>query len=694
MFNPLAYIKVFMLFCSFIVFAHADVTEPIAGTIEAKVDGQVLIFPSLKTDVRADIQGDLVNVKVIQTFANPTSHPLNVEYVFPLNGDAAVHRMHMQVGDTAFEAVIKQTQEAESLYTAAKKSGKNAALLIQHRPNMFTQSIANLMPDLPITVTLEYVHTIPKVDGAYELVIPLVVGPRYTPQQPEAGDMLIEEHPISTESGVWHVELLPAYPPTAGVDIPQNVAADRVNVSIHLNSGIAIQSVDSQTHALDIQDIDPTQKVLTLSKGRVQDNRDFVLRYALQGQQTEAGLLAHRDDRGGFLSLHIEPPAILNDDDIAAREMVFVLDCSGSMHGLPMQASKAFMRQSLSTLRPTDYFRIIRFSAHANEFSRQPLLASENNLRDAMAYVETLRGQGSTEMIRGIELALNAPVISNTRRNIVFLTDGYIGNEVNILSLLNRRLADARLYAFGVGTAVNRFLLDEMGRIGRGFTHYMDPTESVETVAQGMAARLQSPVLTHIHIDWGTLEVAGVLPQLIPDLFAGQSLRIQARYATPGTYTITVKGQVNGRAATLPLTVTLPEKSEHGKAIALVWARSQIKQTMHERLAPLSLRPANRPDQVLQQEVTQLGLDFGLVTEWTSFVAVSDFVANTQGDQTRDAQIPVPKVAGVSNKAYPSSGGFSGAPEPASVFGLLLVMLMIAWHMMKNGRWPEARRGG
>lgn len=675
--------------------AHAEIdVDKLGGRVEAiTLDGDTLIFPTLKTDIDINIQGDLATVAVQQTFENPLNTPLNVTYLFPLNKDAAVYKMIMAVGDELVHAQIKKTKEAQATFEQAKQEGKSAALLKQHRPNMFTQDIANLMPGLPISVTLYYVQTLPKVDKAYELVIPLIVGPRFQPPHTASP----QEQP---QIGKWELEALPPYPSVKGLDIPETIDAERVALKIHLNAGIAIQQLYSRTHKLDIQTARENQRIITLAKDRVIDNRDFVLRYTLSGDTHQAGLLAYyQAEKQGFFSLLLEPPALPQADQITQREMVFVLDCSGSMSGLPLDANKAFMREALRNLRPTDTFRIIRFSESATEFSRVPLQATSENIRRGIYYTNQLQGGGGTMMIEGIKQALKVPVPEGSLRLVTFLTDGYIGNEHEILKLIKQIIGSARLFAFGVGTGVNRFLLSEMGHVGRGFTRYMDPTEEVQSVAKELAQRLQSPVLTDITIDWGELQPTQIMPQTIPDLFAGQSIRIQGRYTKPGQYVIKVKGRVNGRAATLPLEIHLPAQSEQGEAIALIWARSAIKEKMRLLNIPEYMHEIPISDENLKQQVTQLGLDFSLVTQWTAFVGVSEKKYNPNPAHTPTSAIPLPMVKGVSKQAYsnpartnPPSANNTGAstgnpvPEPAMVFGLLLILIVFGWFFMKKAR--------
>ncbi|MGI9332957.1 MAG: VIT domain-containing protein, partial [Gammaproteobacteria bacterium] len=397
--------------------------DRLGGRLQAQIDGNTYVLPSLRTDIDADVRGDLVTVTIEQRFDNPFDEPMHAVYLFPLNKDAAVFEMTMEVGDERIRAQIDRVEKAKKTFKKAKAEGKSAALLEQHRPNMFTQKIANLVPGLPIDVTLRYVHTVAKVDGDYELVLPLVVGPRFQP--PGAGDpdgdtdldapgptrferftVPDEDDPVQAGAehaidrrwnelakdrywggglirvnattdiaqqpvrmwkvqarenaehagsapdstapyAQWELEALPAYPPVAGLELPASITAERVGLNVSIHAQVPVQAVESRTHGISTETLSDNEWNVQLARGRTIDNRDFVLRYRLAGVQTQAGALAHRDERGGFFSALIEPPAVPAESEITPREVVFVLDASGSMSGLPMEASKAFMRAAL-----------------------------------------------------------------------------------------------------------------------------------------------------------------------------------------------------------------------------------------------------------------------------------------------------------------------------------------------------------
>jgi Ca-activated chloride channel family protein len=713
--------------------------DAMGGQIRAELDGRSIQFPVLKTEVDADVSGDLANITVVQTFLNPASQPLNATYLFPLNKEAAVHGMTMRVGDEIVTAQIKKRDEARQTFETAKQQGKGAALLQQHRPNMFTQDVANLMPGQPVVITLRYVQPVARLDGAYELVVPLVVGPRYIPggtpvsrsavvrpvrQQDDreaggpAGGLPDAEALVAGRgqgNGGWKLGPVPRYPEVLGLTVPDQVEAGRVTIKVRLASGMALSNVASPTHRIAIEGGE-TEKRIALAAGATIDNRDFVLSYRIAGEQVEAGTLVHRDKTGGTLAMLIEPPLVVAPELVTPREIVFVLDTSGSMRGVPMAASRAFMRQALRKLGPNDYFRIIRFSNDATEFSHAPVRATEQNIQMGLSYVAALRAGGGTEVMAGLAKAFAMAQAPETRRLVVFLSDGYVGNEADILSMVARHIGRARTYALGVGTSVNRYLLAEMAHHGRGTARFIDPTEKPEEAAARFADKLASTVMTDIEIDWGSLKVRDVVPAALPDLFAGDAIRVHARFEGRGEHTIRIKGRIAGRAAELPVRLSIPDKvdGDAGKAIPLSWARATIKDLMREIMIPERMRVSGLGTAAIEARVTELGLQHALVTQWTSFVAVTQRILNPEPLATPDIGVPLPMVKGVGPDAYgqvqkpgqraaaPSMQHLSGmrftdgfgqvfsggaTPEPGQLLGMLVALLvLLGFGRMFRGR--------
>lgn len=643
---------------------HAE-DDPRPGLVALLGDEQVPL-PALRVDVDARIQGDLARVILTQVFENPYDEPLHARYIFPLPSDAAVYAMRLVSGDQMIEAEIRPKQEARAVFESAKKRGNQAALLDQQRPNVFTQEVANLLPKAPVRVVLEYAHAIPKDQGSYHFHVPLVVGPRFLrealPGESAGAPTREPGEPEPLEVGAWN---LPASPPLAA---PAHVDRERVGLHVEIDAGMPILGLESRSHRIVVSRPDPTRRVVELAEGRTLDDRDFELDYRLEGERVAAGLTAFAgegdDAGGGHLSLLLEPPAHVAEAAITPREMVYVLDCSGSMAGTPLAASKRFARRSLRSLRPSDSFRIIRFSDSANQWSEAPVAATPASIAAGQTYLDSLSGGGGTEMASGIRAALAPPGEPGVLRLVVFLTDGYIGNDIEIVRLIQQMRGDARLFSFGIGSSVNRYLIQEMARSGRGTARIVHPGEDAEVAADELARRLESPVLRDIEVDWGAARVRDAFPRQIPDLFLGQTVRVMARYLAPGRHRITVHGRLAGRPVSLPLDVDLPATRDdaRGSALPILWARSQIEDRMVEYLAP-GLDRTERDG--IEQEVTRLGLAHRLVTQWTSFVAVAKPVVNP-GGLGRTADVAVPQAKDVPDTAYPASALPASSEPPAT----------------------------
>ncbi|MCK0126589.1 VIT and VWA domain-containing protein [Gelidibacter sp. F2691] len=646
-------------------FAQA-VLDDVAGRVIAQVNGETVELPMLDSAYRVNIEGDMATVELRQVFSNPSEVPLEAEYLFPLNQNAAVFGMTMEIGDEIVQAVIREKATAEAEYKQAASEGKAAALLTQHRPNMFTQKIANLMPGLPVEVTLKYVQMVPKIDGQFELVVPLIVGPRYESPQVNA-----EEHDTDADApaqnATWSISPVPAFPNVAGLDLPTSILSDRVSLDLNMVAGVEMSQFSSPTHPLDIVETDASLSA-QFAQGKVMDNKDLILRYMLGGDALQAATLTHHDERGGFLSVMIEPPAVPDEATATPRELVFVLDTSGSMSGQPLAASKRFMDAALKGLRPGDYFRIIPFSSTARHFAEDASPATTSNIAAGRKFVSRLSARGGTEIDRAIRTAFETESPEDTMRIVVFLSDGYIGDEARVLRTIREQIGQSRIYAFGIGSSVNRYLLDAMADEGRGYARYVGLDEDAMEVADIMAANLKTPLLTDIEIDWGDLEVTDMTPSRLPDLFAGNSLRVYARYKGSDQGQVMLKGLVRGRVAEMPVELVLSDQ-EGEAALPLIWARNQIA-TLDRRIAVRDRAEA------ADKEITRLGLEYSLQTRNTSFVAVSQKVVNTTGEAATQASVPLPKVSGVSKNAYPQGFAGSSSPEPEAMLGMIMIAVM------------------
>ncbi|MEP5759956.1 MAG: VIT and VWA domain-containing protein [Litoreibacter sp.] len=643
----------------------ADDIDDVAGRITADLAGTTYELPMLDSKIDVNIDGDMATVEVTQSFINDAHLPLEAEYLFPLNQLAAVYGMEMRIGDEVIRAKIREKEIAEAEFEQAAQDGKAASLLTQHRPNMFTQRIANLMPGQPIEVTLRYVQMIPKIDGLHELVIPLIVGPRYKNVEVQLPDDNVEEQVLPVNS--WSVSDVPAYPLVAGLELPETFTSERVSLNLKLAGGVSVSDFGSETHQLSVQS---NEKGLTaqFADGKVLDNRDLVIRFSLGGDTLQAASISHKDARGGFVSLMIEPPASPDEMTVTPRELVFVLDTSGSMNGEPLMASKRFMDAALKNLRPNDYFRIIPFSNHTQRYANGSTPATTRNILKARSYVNNLNASGGTQINNAIQTAFETSQPEDTMRIVVFLSDGYIGDEASVLKTIRQQIGNARIYAFGVGNSVNRYLLDAMADEGRGYVRYVGLDEEPSEVAEIFAANLKSPLLTDITVDWGDLEVHDVTPNRIPDLFAGNSVRVYARYNGTGDAQVKLKGIINGHIAEMPVTLSLTDSADKA-ALPLIWARNRIAKLTRD--IAVDANPT-----VADKEITKLGLEFSLQTQNTSFVAVSDAPVNTTGKRANLAGVPLPMASGVSSNAFAQPFAGSSSPEPQAIIGFLMLAAM------------------
>jgi Ca-activated chloride channel family protein len=612
-------------------------------------------FPLAHTAVNARIDGIVSRVSVTQVFTNPYAGKIEAIYIFPLPDRAAVDDMEMKVGDRTIRAVIKTREEARRTYEEAKARGHVASLLDQERPNIFTQSVANILPGNQVEVTIRYVETLAPERGAYAFVFPMVVGPRFIPGAPIGPPLASREpFPLGAPAGGpgWSpdTDLVPdASRITPPVLRPGERSGHDIAVTLTLEAGLPIQEIASPSHAMDIARPRPTRAVVTLHPADTIPNKDLVVRYRLAGKEPVLTVLAHRENGDGTFLALIVPPAVPAARDVMPKEMVFVLDCSGSMAGEPIAKSKQAMRYALKHLDPRDSFQIIRFSERASGLGPRPLPATPANVRAALRYVDQLEGEGGTMMIEGIKAALDFPPDRERLRIVCFMTDGYIGNEAEILAAIEERLAGARLFSFGIGTAVNRYLLDRMAAVGRGAVDYVLLAEDTAVAVARFYDRVKSPVLTDITCAGAeNLGASAVYPERIPDLFAGQTVTLIGRYAKPGRAHLTLSGRLGGRPWSRTFAIDLPARTDaQTAALASVWARTRIEDLMARQYG------GEKPEIV--REVTALALAHRLVSAYTSFVAVEERI-ETAGGVPRTVVVPVEMPEGVSYESVFGEG--------------------------------------
>ncbi|MCI0568086.1 MAG: VIT and VWA domain-containing protein, partial [Acidobacteria bacterium] len=488
-----------------------------------------------------------------------------------------------------------------------------AGLLDQERPNIFAQRVANLSPGERIQVVISMDHEVRCEGSQCEYLFPTVVGPRFIPARQNAPGAID--------------------PPVVA---PGQRTQQRFTLALDLEAGVPIQALESPSHAISTVKQGRGVQRISLSGGATEIlNRDFRLRWQVGDEKPEVAVMAWRDPRRsadpGVFTLILQPPVHPSEEEAAPRELVFVLDCSGSMMGVPLEAAKNVVRRALGSVRPQDTFQIIRFSDSTSGLGSRPLPATRENLHRALAFLDSLHGEGGTEMIAGIRAALGFPADPERLRIVAFLTDGYIGNEREILAEVRRLIGSARLFSFGIGSSVNRYLLEGLAEEGRGEAAFLGPRETPDQMVQRFAQRISSPLLTDVRITWRDVEVMDQLPERVPDLFAGQPLILRGRYRRPGTGVVEVEGFSRGRRQIYRNVVSLPSAAEDHEALGRLWARARIHQLERE------LHDGERPEAV--ETITSLGLRHRLMTAYTSLVAVDSEISNWTG---RSSPVSVP----------------------------------------------------
>jgi len=626
-------------------------------------DSGVDRLPLLGTSVQVDIAGVIAHVTVRQSYKNDGTRPIHARYVFPASTRAAVHGLTMTVGEERVVAKIREREQARVEYTAAKKAGKNAALLEQQRPNVFSMELANIVPGQRIDVELVYSELLVPTAGVYEFVYPTVVGPRYS-SIPVAG---------AQESERWIASPYAhqGRPPVHTLALSGRIAA-----------GMPITGLESPSHAIRAQWSDTSTATFALEPGERQGaDRDFILRYRLQGDRVQAGLMLYRGERENFFLLMLQPPKRVELARVPPREYVFVVDVSGSMSGFPLETSKALLRDLVAHLRPTDTFNLLTFAGVSQLWSERSQPATPENVAAATAFLDALSAGGGTELLAAVKRATELPGEDGPgSRSIVVVTDGYIAAEKEVFGYIRSHLGRANVFAFGIGTGVNRYLIEGIARAGMGEPFVVTEAGEAAATAERFREYIQYPLLTDVKAHFEGFEAYDVEPAGIPDVLADRPILIQGKWRGALRGVVKVSGQTGtGRwVRTADVAHWRPEPSY--RALRELWART--------RVAQLSDWSGGGESDDEKRQIVELGLAYDLLTRYTSFVAVHEVVRNRSG-LADDVTHPQPLPRGVSDAAV---GGVTVGAEPPLEW-LLAVMLAAGATLLSLRRRPLPRAG-
>jgi Ca-activated chloride channel family protein len=626
------------------------------GTLFLRDTTSKIAAPLLFTEVHIDVAGMTARVQVTQRFANPTPDWREGVYVFPLPEKAAVDHLRMQIGDRVIEGQIKEKQDARQTYEAAKADGRKATLVEQERPNLFTTNVAHIGPDEEIVVAIEYQQTLHYDAGSFALRFPLAITPRYIPGTAIAAD-------VDTEPGMRGIGFAPptdAVPDadriTPPVVAPGAGAVNPVSISVNLNAGFPLAQLTSPYHAVRIDDVPGNRYRVTLSDGVVRAARDFELKWTPDvGAVPGASLLTEERDGRKFALLMVLPPQAEGATNGTTREITYIIDTSGSMEGVSIDQAKEALLMALDRLRPGDSFNIIEFNSITRGLYPAPAQVDATTLAAARTFVKALRARGGTEMLPALAAALSTARAGEQMRQIVFLTDGAVGNENELLHLIERQLDDRRLFTIGIGPAPNTYFLKKAAEAGRGTFTFIGDVREVKEKMGALLRKIESPVLTDMNVVWPGGAVT--YPGRLPDLYTGEPVLLTAELR-PGLVRgdVALSGVRNGRAwgATLPLDTGTSESG-----IGVLWARDRIE-------ALMDAKRNGAPADEIRRNVIEVALAHHLVSAYTSLVAVDVTPTAPAGTVSIKTALPTNLPEGLAFDAI-----FGGVPQTATPAPLL-----------------------
>ena len=618
-------------------------------------------FPLKSTQVAASVNGVIADVKVTQTYSNEGLAPINARYVFPGSTSASIHGMKISIGDQVVVAKIKERQQAKKEFDAAKSQGKSASLLEQQRPNVFTMSVANILPQDVVVVELHYTELLVPTDGTYQFVYPAVVGPRYS--SPRESDAPETEKWLSS-------------PYLHSGETPPGSFGIRVSLS----TGIPLREVHCSSHEVNVSWV--SQSVATVDLANKEDfggNRDFVLSYRLVGKEIQSGLLLYEGEGENFFLLMVQPPERVRLEDIPLREYIFVLDVSGSMDGFPIETAKELIRNLIGNLRETDRFNVVLFAGGSRVMAPSSQAATAQNVRSAIQMIEQQDAGGGTELVPALQTALALPRDEQFARSIVVITDGFISAEAETFQLIQKNLSRTNFFSFGIGSGVNRYLVERIAKAGMGEPFVVTKPEEAPSTAGRFREYVDSPVLTKLQVSYQGFDAYDVEPTALPDLLGQRPVVLFGKWRGSRNGQIEISGMGARGAYTRQFRTVDAQPLQENAALRYLWARA--------RIARLSDFNFGQPSEDEIDQVTSLGLNYSLLTRYTSFIAVLETVRNPEAN-AKDVHQPLPLPQGVSDSA---ATDYATGPEPELWVLLTLLVLLMALVSFTR-RWRLAGR--
>lgn len=578
------------------------------------------LIPLKVSKANVEIAGTIAHVQLTQVYHNRGKTPIEAKYIFPMSTQAAVHNMTMSIGTRTVKAKIFEKQEATKVYNNAVKDGKRAAKLDQERPNVFQMNLGNIMPDDEITIDIYYTEMLVPLNGEYQFVAPGVVGPRFTGE-------------ASTNETAFNM-------PYTSKGIADSFIFD---LTLSIQAGMPIQSVSSNTHSININYPDLRTAEVFLSKSNKNPaNRDFILNYNLQGKAIQSGLMLYEHGDESFFALQMEPGKSVKLEDIPAREYLFIVDVSGSMNGYPLEVSKSLMRNLLCDLRPNDTFNVQLFASSSTVFSVSAVDAVEENIEAAIRFLSEGQGGGGTQLLSALKQAYKLPRKDlKSARSMVVITDGYVNVEKEAFELIRANLDQANVFTFGIGSNVNRHLLEGMAKVSNSESFIATNHADAKRMAETFKDYIATPLWTQVKLEALGFQMYAMVPQSIPDVFSARPVLVYGKYKGKANGSLVLTGVQGGKTFKKTFKVSQGLLSKKNKALRYLWARKKIE--ILDDYKQLF-------DQDVKDQVVNLGLTYNLLTKYTSFVAVDESVVNKKG-ALKTIKQPLPMPAQVNNSA-------------------------------------------
>ena len=622
--------------------------------------GEYVRSPVLSTDVKFKVSGTVTRAVVSQQFRNDSQDWVEGIYVFPLPENAAVDRLQMHVGDRLIEGQIRERAQARAEYEAARERGSLASLIEQERPNIFTSSVANLGPGQTLTVEIEYQQTLHYLDGMVSLRFPTVVAPRYIPGTPQSEGKPSGHGWAPDTDKVKDASRIT--PPVLAENEPMR---NPVTIHVELDAGFPVNEVKSRYHPVKVQKRDDNRYEVSLAVGPFPADRDFELVWnPLPGAQPRGAMFLESAAGESHLLLTLFPPfGVKADDKRLPREVIYVIDTSGSMEGTSITQARAALRLALGQLAPEDRFNVIQFNSATELLFPSSREASVKNVVAARRYVDKLRATGGTEMVPAMQAALESPAKEGYLRQVIFITDGSVGNEDQLFKLIQRKLGRSRLFTVGIGSAPNGHFMTKAAQLGRGSFTYIGDLDEVGEKMAALFGKLEHPVLSDIVVEWPADLNAQSSPEKMPDLYLGEPIVLSALVQGPLKGKVVVQGQAGGESWTAEFDLST---AHDGKGMGVIWARRRVEALMdsiHEG--------ADRED--VRQKIVEIALKHHIVTRYTSLVAVDVTPVRPQAEGYDAEPVPTNLPDGGSHAGY-----FGSLPKTATPAELHLILAILA----------------